>query len=945
MATEFIESCGAALFDTRPSAISGNFAGTFWDVLSGTGTWTVESTIVPSQAIRSLKFTNATPAAGAIVASPLDVCAAAGGRVSIYQRMEVLATGSPGGFILSVQPDWDIKLYATLAGELLIRSGTTNIVTSASSFVAAEEWHRYSMSWTITDSTTYTIRVFLDGAEVLTVTNGSALTTSALNGILQVGVNTAYGDANSVWVAHVYADDLTSLTDTGDIKVTAKRPAAVNNNQFGTTIGTGAVDERPISETNGKSEEGASIVSQDYTLETASEGDVDITNSIIVSYCGWVWTKAGAGTAGSPQLKFNGINSAITLSTTSAVYQSPLIDSNIYPSDAAGIGMVSSGADADTLFYEAGSVVAFAPLVESVDDILNPIRDLVLNSWTTNTGKVSNLWNAIDESAASDTDYIQSPQGPTTIQYYQAALETKSDPFSSAGHIAHYRYQKNISGGAVNLTIALLQGDIDGINQLAGTSSDFEVDIGDWVPINLSTIVETTAQAHGGSKSLEITGTGSGTAEIGIPEIGFIDITGAVAIDLSTWVRTAATARSVRIGIDFFEPSDVPVGSRVYISGADSTSWTQLSGTITVPETATKVRIAYEILSSINTEIHYIDDVSLIISEFLIDSWTHTNISNSWTTQNQTLTGPEADSITDYSDLRLRFIPSVTTSDVVPTKVADRASANSNSAVTTVDLVLTGLTIGNYLIIRSAADNSGGGGSARSFTLSNQSGTPIDTATDQTFQQNNDPGAASAGVTCNVGIAKITATSGTVRITYGGSVVQACEAEEWSGIHATTPVVGTPVGANGTASTDMASVTDASVAVGNVAYGVMAIEGPSTDVFLQDDDTTDGTWSDLTKVGTTNITADTNQTTYGGYKVVTATGTQTYNPTIVATARDSAGLILELAAADPTIRTQVSWANFELPESTFVAIAHLAGAQVGVRLPNTGVVTYGTAES
>lgn len=40
----------------------------------------------------------------------------------------------------------------------------------------------------------------------------------------------------------------------------------------------------------------------------------------------------------------------------------------------------------------------------------------------------------------------------------------------------------------------------------------------------------------------------------------------------------------------------------------------------------------------------------------LIKEWTHTNISDSFTTATQTLSGGEADSITDYTSLYLRFV-------------------------------------------------------------------------------------------------------------------------------------------------------------------------------------------------------------------------------------------------------------------------------------------------
>lgn len=47
--------------------------------------------------------------------------------------------------------------------------------------------------------------------------------------------------------------------------------------------------------------------------------------------------------------------------------------------------------------------------------------------------------------------------------------------------------------------------------------------------------------------------------------------------------------------------------------------------------------------------------VGLYQGASLIASWTHDPVPSSYTDYNQTLTGPQADSITDYGDLRLRF--------------------------------------------------------------------------------------------------------------------------------------------------------------------------------------------------------------------------------------------------------------------------------------------------
>lgn len=47
--------------------------------------------------------------------------------------------------------------------------------------------------------------------------------------------------------------------------------------------------------------------------------------------------------------------------------------------------------------------------------------------------------------------------------------------------------------------------------------------------------------------------------------------------------------------------------------------------------------------------------VALMQGAVQIASWSHSNIANGYVTAAQTLTGPQADAITDYSNLRLRF--------------------------------------------------------------------------------------------------------------------------------------------------------------------------------------------------------------------------------------------------------------------------------------------------
>jgi hypothetical protein len=79
-----------------------------------------------------------------------------------------------------------------------------------------------------------------------------------------------------------------------------------------------------------------------------------------------------------------------------------------------------------------------------------------------------------------------------------------------------------------------------------------------------------------------------------------------------------------------------------------------LIGSLSDPASSTghKVRYRYQKDTGVGT-VNL--TVRLMQGTTEIASWTHTNIANGWTTVEQTLTSGQADSITNYADLRLRF--------------------------------------------------------------------------------------------------------------------------------------------------------------------------------------------------------------------------------------------------------------------------------------------------
>lgn len=77
-----------------------------------------------------------------------------------------------------------------------------------------------------------------------------------------------------------------------------------------------------------------------------------------------------------------------------------------------------------------------------------PTSDASAGAWTASTG--SDLYAMIDETAASDADYITTVNASTC----EVALSTLSDPASSSGHIVRYR----LSAEAGGVTVRLRQG-------------------------------------------------------------------------------------------------------------------------------------------------------------------------------------------------------------------------------------------------------------------------------------------------------------------------------------------------------------------------------------------------------------------------------------------------------------------------------------------------------
>ena len=79
---------------------------------------------------------------------------------------------------------------------------------------------------------------------------------------------------------------------------------------------------------------------------------------------------------------------------------------------------------------------------------------------TASSGVWGGSWADIDETVASDADYLESPSNPASGEFYEVSLTNMvALPEFQTDHIVRTRYAKSANAGrTINLTVALLQG-------------------------------------------------------------------------------------------------------------------------------------------------------------------------------------------------------------------------------------------------------------------------------------------------------------------------------------------------------------------------------------------------------------------------------------------------------------------------------------------------------
>lgn len=351
--TKFMEPGGDATFDTS-----------LWSAIVGTPS--IATDILHGGHIKSISFR----ANNNDEVNENGVAADSGGRISVYIYMKTLpnATATIFATCQTTHANNVIRLRMTSAGVLQLQNSAGAQLGSNGSTLAVGKWYRVCMTWNITNTTTNSGRIFVNGVQDITFTN--ATLTFATSADTRFG-NISTNATQDMRISDIYIDNGTGNTDTGDVWVTAKRPFANGTtNNFVTQIGSGGssygtghapqVNERALSITNGWSVVAVgSAVTEEYNIESAGAGDISILPGTIVDVAGWVDTKALVGETGS--LILNGATSNISITTSATIFIA-YAGSTSYPAGTgADIGEITSTAATTVSLYECGVMVAYKP--------------------------------------------------------------------------------------------------------------------------------------------------------------------------------------------------------------------------------------------------------------------------------------------------------------------------------------------------------------------------------------------------------------------------------------------------------------------------------------------------------------------------------------------------------------------------------------------------------
>lgn len=341
-----------------------------WAAITGTVTF---DTTVKNNGLGSWKYNSG---ATARLQTPAGILADTGARISFYLYLGSLPPST--GTILGIQTSGGtarFQIQGKADGTLLLKgAGAGTLSKAGSTVLSTGTFYRVSMGYTVTSASVFTINVFLNGAAEISATGSDGTLGGTGTNRFAIGNLTGLTWAN-VYSQNHFVDNRTDNADPGGgvsglnvLNTTSKRPLSNGTaNNFVTQIGAGGsgygsghspqVNERPASDTNGWSVVAVAATTEEYNIEGAAVGDVDLSASTLVARMAWVRAKSLIAETG--QIILDNTTSNIALTSTITTF-TKVDGTTTYPAGTGtDVGVISSATETTVSLYEAGSVFAY----------------------------------------------------------------------------------------------------------------------------------------------------------------------------------------------------------------------------------------------------------------------------------------------------------------------------------------------------------------------------------------------------------------------------------------------------------------------------------------------------------------------------------------------------------------------------------------------------------
>ena len=490
---EFMESGGDATNGPNTTGGTGltiTTGGFYTDSHAGTGS----SISVDCQLAESGSCSIAAHSAGtkAYVDTP-SLSSPNTGRVSGYFYFDTIPSGSNTMPFLNLNTSGNANVISLeLEGDhLKFNSISPNTGTTA---IQPNTWYRISMAYTVSSTTSYSMNVYVNGQEDLTMNSSIGTALSYSNGDhFRIGDLDAPDPSTTAYFDDIYIDNGTDMTDPGDIHVTAKLPIANGASNTFSTTGTPTgytactdgsthceyVNQRPMQAASYLYNTTAGL--EEFTLQNAAQGDVDISKATLIANEAWVY--ALASSACTAYVINNGTSTSISLATTANMFTNITVNTT-YPSGNQAIGMQSCSGSI-TKFYGGGVLIAYILPTSSTYTKITPkfmssgtdaTQQIVTSSGgsfdsTCGTGGTVSSDSTLSETGPRSLKFVTGSSGQSICVYKQnvltdtgsrftgyfnfSNLPTSTQTIISAENSAFTATQWNInitSGGVLTLT-------------------------------------------------------------------------------------------------------------------------------------------------------------------------------------------------------------------------------------------------------------------------------------------------------------------------------------------------------------------------------------------------------------------------------------------------------------------------------------------------------------